>query len=78
MQIHCRSMMGETTQTQPDALLINLCEAARLLAVSRCWLSRHRRELGIRKYGQKVPLADVEAAKERLTNNRGKHDEEHN
>ena len=53
--------------TQPK-LFINLSEAAERLGVSRVWLSRHREELNIRKYGQMVPVADVEAAAEALAN----------
>ena len=59
---------------QPNRLLINIHEAARRLGVTRWWLSRHRDELGIRKYGQLVPEADVEAAAATLGNNRGENE----
>jgi len=57
---------------QPE-YFFKVSEAADLLGVTRWWLSRHVKDLGIRRIGQQLVRADVEQAARKLK--RGNDDE---
>ena len=50
---------------QPEYFL-KVSEAAGLLGVTRWWLTRHVKDLGIRRIGQQLVRADVEQAAQNL------------